>query len=38
MLDLGRHECIVPTREIKLPLKEFELLEMLLATRACRDA
>ena len=30
MLDLGRHECIVRDEEIKLPLKEFELLEMLL--------
>ncbi|MFZ2056548.1 MAG: response regulator transcription factor [Acidimicrobiales bacterium] len=29
-LDLGRHECIVRGEEIKLPLKEFELLEMLL--------
>ena len=31
MLDLGRHECIVRGEEIKLPLKEFELLEMLLS-------
>jgi two-component system response regulator RegX3 len=30
LLDLGRHECIVRGEEIKLPLKEFELLEMLL--------
>ena len=30
VLDLGRHECIVRSEEIKLPLKEFELLEMLL--------
>jgi len=30
VLDLGRHECIVRGDEIKLPLKEFELLEMLL--------
>jgi len=30
VLDLGRHECIVRGEEIKLPLKEFELLEMLL--------
>jgi two-component system response regulator RegX3 len=30
VLDLGRHECIVRDQEIKLPLKEFELLEMLL--------
>jgi two-component system response regulator RegX3 len=30
VLDLGRHECIVRGLEIKLPLKEFELLEMLL--------
>ncbi|MGO9332596.1 MAG: winged helix-turn-helix domain-containing protein [Acidimicrobiales bacterium] len=30
-LDLGRHECIVRGEEIKLPLKEFELLEMLLS-------
>ena len=30
VLDLGRHECIVRDEEIKLPLKEFELLEMLL--------
>ena len=31
VLDLGRHECIVRGEEIKLPLKEFELLEMLLS-------
>ncbi|MGD1012380.1 MAG: response regulator transcription factor [Acidimicrobiales bacterium] len=31
-LDLGRHECIVRGEEIKLPLKEFELLEMLLSS------
>jgi two-component system response regulator RegX3 len=31
VLDLGRHECIVRDEEIKLPLKEFELLEMLLS-------
>ena len=31
VLDLGRHECIVRGHEIKLPLKEFELLEMLLS-------
>ena len=31
VLDLGRHECIVRGGEIKLPLKEFELLEMLLS-------
>jgi two-component system response regulator RegX3 len=31
VLDLGRHECIVREMEIKLPLKEFELLEMLLS-------
>ena len=30
VLDIGRHECIVRDQEIKLPLKEFELLEMLL--------
>jgi len=30
-LDLGRHECIVRGDEVKLPLKEFELLEMLIA-------
>jgi two-component system response regulator RegX3 len=30
VLDLGRHECLVRGQEIKLPLKEFELLEMLL--------
>jgi two-component system response regulator RegX3 len=30
VLDIGRHECIVRDEEIKLPLKEFELLEMLL--------
>jgi len=29
-LDLARHECIVRGEEIKLPLKEFELLQMLL--------
>ncbi len=31
VLDLGRHECIVRDEEIKLPLKEFELLEILLS-------
>ena len=31
LLDLGRHECIVRGVEIKLPLKEFELLELLLS-------
>jgi two-component system response regulator RegX3 len=31
LLDIGRHECIVRGLEIKLPLKEFELLEMLLS-------
>ena len=31
VLDLGRHECIVRDKEVKLPLKEFELLEMLLS-------
>ena len=31
VLDIGRHECIVRDREVKLPLKEFELLEMLLS-------
>ena len=31
VLDLGRHECLVREQEIKLPLKEFELLEMLLS-------
>lgn len=30
-LDVSRHECIVRGDEVKLPLKEFELLEMLLA-------
>lgn len=30
-LDVGRHECIVRGEEVKLPLKEFELLEILLA-------
>ena len=30
VLDLGRHECLVRGGEVKLPLKEFELLEMLL--------
>jgi two-component system response regulator RegX3 len=30
-LDVGRHECIVRDEEVKLPLKEFELLEILLA-------
>jgi two-component system, OmpR family, response regulator RegX3 len=30
VLDIARHECIVRDQEIKLPLKEFELLEMLL--------
>jgi len=32
MLDIGRHECIVRGQEVKLPLKEFELLELLLST------
>ena len=31
VLDLGRHECLVRDSEVKLPLKEFELLEMLLS-------
>ncbi|MGO9197485.1 MAG: response regulator [Acidimicrobiales bacterium] len=31
VLDVGRHECIVRDEEVKLPLKEFELLEILLA-------
>jgi two-component system response regulator RegX3 len=30
-LDVSRHECIVRDSEVKLPLKEFELLEILLA-------
>ena len=30
-LDVGRHECIVRGTEVRLPLKEFELLEILLA-------
>ncbi|HKH87201.1 MAG TPA: response regulator transcription factor [Acidimicrobiales bacterium] len=30
-LDVSRHECIVRATEVKLPLKEFELLEILLA-------
>lgn len=30
-LDLARHECIVRDEEVKLPLKEFELVEILLA-------
>ena len=30
-LDVSRHECIVRGLEVKLPLKEFELLEILLA-------
>ncbi len=30
-LDVGRHECVVRGREVKLPLKEFEILEILLA-------
>jgi two-component system response regulator RegX3 len=30
-LDVSRHECIVRGDEVKLPLKEFELLEILLA-------
>ncbi len=30
-LDVSRHECIVRAGEVKLPLKEFELLEILLA-------
>ncbi|MGH9172061.1 MAG: winged helix-turn-helix domain-containing protein [Acidimicrobiales bacterium] len=30
-LDSARHECIVRGEEVKLPLKEFELLEILLA-------
>ncbi len=30
-LDVSRHECFVRGEEVKLPLKEFELLEMLLA-------
>jgi len=39
VLDLGRHECIVRDEGDKLPLKEFELLEMLLEQpRASRYA
>ena len=30
-LDVSRHECLVREEEVKLPLKEFELLEILLA-------
>jgi two-component system response regulator RegX3 len=30
-LDVSRHECVVRAHEVKLPLKEFELLEILLA-------
>ncbi|MGO8875290.1 MAG: response regulator [Acidimicrobiales bacterium] len=30
-LDVSRHECMVREQEVKLPLKEFELLEILLA-------
>ena len=30
-LDVSRHECLVREDEVKLPLKEFELLEILLA-------
>ncbi|MHB8245489.1 MAG: response regulator [Acidimicrobiales bacterium] len=30
-LDVGRHECVVRGEEVRLPLKEFELLEILLA-------
>jgi two-component system response regulator RegX3 len=30
-LDVGRHECIVRGAEVRLPLKEFEILEILLA-------
>jgi two-component system response regulator RegX3 len=30
-LDVSRHECIVRDEEVRLPLKEFELLEILLA-------
>jgi two-component system response regulator RegX3 len=30
-LDSARHECVVRDEEVKLPLKEFELLEILLA-------
>ncbi|MDA8040469.1 MAG: response regulator transcription factor [Actinomycetota bacterium] len=30
-LDLARHECLVRGEEVKLPLKEFDLLELLLA-------
>jgi two-component system, OmpR family, response regulator RegX3 len=30
-LDVSRHECVVRDDEVKLPLKEFELLEILLA-------
>jgi two-component system, OmpR family, response regulator RegX3 len=30
-LDVSRHECIVREDEVRLPLKEFELLEILLA-------
>lgn len=31
VLDVGRHECVVRGTEVRLPLKEFELLEILLA-------
>ena len=31
-LDLDRHECVVRGHEVQLPLKEFELLEQLLAS------
>jgi two-component system, OmpR family, response regulator RegX3 len=31
-LDLDRHECVVRGQEVQLPLKEFELLEQLLAS------
>ncbi|MHB1988804.1 MAG: response regulator [Acidimicrobiales bacterium] len=30
-LDVDRHECLVRGEEVKLPLKEFEILEILLA-------
>jgi two-component system response regulator RegX3 len=30
-LDVGRHECLVRGEEVKLPRKEFELLEILMA-------
>jgi two-component system response regulator RegX3 len=30
-LDVGRHECVVRGKEVRLPLKEFEILEILLA-------